>query len=104
LTAWEHLFGASFSGLFVFAYDIVGDLSPVKPEQLFEFGGRLYGFVGVRLADYAAEAHAISTAWDTLAMPVSRFRSLAAPVEELFCQVEPGETSDQPGFAFSMAW
>jgi hypothetical protein len=104
LTAWERLFGRSFSGLFVFAYDVVGDRTPVKPEQLFEYGGRLYGFFGVRLTDYAAQAHAISSAWDTLAMPVGRFRSLAAPVEEFFCQVDAPETVDEASFAFSAAW
>jgi hypothetical protein len=104
LTAWERLFGASFSGLFVFAYEIVGDRAPVKAEQLFEHGGRLYGFVGVRLADYAAQARPISAAWDTLAMPAKRFRSLAAPVDELFCQVEVPEVADQASFAFSAAW
>jgi hypothetical protein len=104
LTAWERLFGRSFSGLFVFAYDVVGDRAPVKLEQLFEFGGRLYGFVGVRLADYAAQAHSISSAWDTLAMPASRFRALAAPVDDFFCQVNPPEAAVEPSFAFSAAW
>jgi hypothetical protein len=104
LTAWERLFGRSFSGLFVFAYEVVGDRAPVSPDQLFEFGGRLYGFVGVRLADYAAQAHAISSAWDTLAMPTNRFRAVAAPVDEFFCQVEPPEVPDERSFAFSPAW
>lgn len=104
LTAWERLFGRSFSGLFVFAYDVVGDRAPVTQEQLFEFGGRLYGFVGVRLADYAVQPHSISSAWDTLAMPANRFRMLAAPVEDFFCQVELPEAADEPSFAFSAAW
>jgi hypothetical protein len=104
LTAWERLFGSSCSGLFVFAYEVIGDRAPVKQEQLFEFGGRLYGFVGVRLADYAAQARTISSAWDTLAMPVERFRSLALPVEDFFCQIEPPEATCEPGFAFSAAW
>ncbi len=96
----ERLFGPKSSGLFVFAYDVVGDRAPVKQEQLFEFGGRLYGFVGIRLADYASQAHSISSAWDTLAMPASRFRSLASPVDELFCQVQPPEVACEPSFAF----
>lgn len=104
LTAWERLFGSSFAGLFVFAYEVVGDRAPVRQEQLFEYGGRVYGFVGVRLADYAAQARVISAAWDTLAMPAGRFRALAAPVEDFLCQVEPPEPACEAGFAFAAAW
>ena len=104
LTAWERLFGAAFAGLFVFAYEVVGDRAPVRREQLFDYRGRLYGFVGVRLTDYAAQARTISTAWDTLAMPAGRFRAVAAPVEDFFCQVEPPETAQEAGFALAAAW
>ncbi|HTQ38833.1 MAG TPA: HYExAFE family protein [Pirellulales bacterium] len=104
LTAWQRLFGPSFSGLFVFAYDIVGDRAPLPAEQLFAFGGRLYGFLGVRLADYTARAHTISAAWDTLAMSTRDFRRVAAPVEEFFCQVDEPEAVDEPAVAFSAAW
>ena len=61
LAQWERLFGATFCGLFVFAYDVLGRRAPLPAEQLFEFRGQLYGFVAVRLADYAACAHPIST-------------------------------------------
>jgi hypothetical protein len=101
LAAWERLFGPSFCGLLVFAYEVIADRAPVSAEQLFEFGGRLYGFVGVRLADYAARARRISTAWDTLAMPTQQFRSLAAPVEEFFCQAELPEVVPEDGFVLS---
>ncbi len=62
LAQWEALFGESFRGLFVFAYNIVGDRVPLPPERLFEHRGGLYGFVAVRLADYAARCHPISPA------------------------------------------
>lgn len=104
LTAWERLFGRSFAGLFVFAYEVVGNRAPVAPEKLFEYEGRLYGFVGVRLTDYASGARRISAAWDTLAIPVSRFRELAAPVEEFFCRTQPPEEPAIGSFAFSAAW
>ncbi|MGD9721048.1 MAG: HYExAFE family protein [Pirellulales bacterium] len=81
LSRWEQLFGAPFGGLFVFAYNIVGDRSPLAVERLFAFRGGLYGFVAIRLAEYARHARPISPRWDTLAMPVGRFRELAAPVE-----------------------
>ena len=46
--------------------------------------GGLYGFVGIRLREYASHARPISPAWDTVAMPTERFRDLAEPVESFF--------------------
>ena len=80
LAQWERLFGPHFGGLFVFAYNVVGDRAPLAGE-LFEFRGGLYAFLGVRLADYAPWARPISPRWDTLAMPAARFRELAAPFD-----------------------
>ena len=84
LAAWERLFGAGFQGLFVFAYAIVGDLSPLPIEQLHSFHSRWYAFVGVRLCDYACFARPISAAWQTVALPSQRFREIARPLDELF--------------------
>ena len=83
LAQWEDLFGGGFCGLFVFAYDVLGDRAPLPAEQLFEHGGNLYGFVAVRLSDYAACAHPISPSWDTMAMPTAEFRHFARPLWEL---------------------
>ena len=81
LSQWERLFGEQFGGLFVFAYNVVGDRAPVAAERLFEFRGGLYGFIGIRLCEYALHARPISPAWDTVAMPSARFRELAAPLD-----------------------
>ncbi|MBN1588179.1 MAG: HYExAFE family protein [Pirellulales bacterium] len=83
LRQWESLFGGSFVGLFVFAFNVTGCRAPLPAERLFEFREALYGFVAVRLADYAATARPISPAWDTVAMPTAEFRRLARPVDEL---------------------
>ena len=83
LAQWERQFGPSFCGLFVFAYNILGDRAPLPYEQLFEFRNKLYAFVAVRLTDYAGHARPISAKWDTLAMPAADFRRLARPLDEL---------------------
>ena len=83
LAQWEELFGAGFRGLFVFAYDVLGDRAPLPAEELFRCRGSLYGFIAVQLADYAAHAHPISPRWDTWAMPAGDFRRLARPLAEL---------------------
>jgi len=83
LAQWEQLFGPSFTGLLVFAYLVVGDRAPLPWENLFEYRGEFYGFVGVDLRTYAAAARPISESWDTVAMPTADFRCSARPVDEL---------------------
>jgi hypothetical protein len=83
LAEWERLFGENFRGLFVFAYDVLGQRAPLPAEQLFEHHKKLYGFVAIPLATYLNRAHQISPKWDTLAMPAADFRHLAQPLEEL---------------------
>ncbi len=83
LAQWEGLFGESFRGLFVFAYEVLGTRAPLPAEQLFRHRSVLYGFVAVTLADYAAHAYRISPSWDTVAMPTATFRQLARPLDEL---------------------
>jgi len=89
LAQWERLFGDRFRGLFVFAFAIVADRSPLPAAQLFTFRGRRYGFVGVGLHQYAYHARRISPKWDTVAVPHRRFRQLARPLETLLHAPEP---------------
>ncbi|MCI0492167.1 MAG: HYExAFE family protein [Planctomycetes bacterium] len=84
LAAWQQHFGPGFCSLLVFAYHVVADRSPLPLEQLFEFRGRQYGLLGVRLADYVPYARPLSDSWDTVAMPVALFRRVARPLDELF--------------------
>jgi hypothetical protein len=86
MAAWEGLFGAKFQSLFVFAYAIAGDVSPLPVEQLFEFRERLYAFVAVRLSDYACFARPISAAWQTVALTSRKFREVARSFAELLDQ------------------
>ncbi|GAB6167227.1 hypothetical protein JCM19992_32270 [Thermostilla marina] len=83
LDRWEKLFGPGFAGLFVFAYHLVKDRSPLPAEQLFEHQQRLYAFVGVELAVYRQKAVEISPSWQTVAVPRREFRRMVRPVWEL---------------------
>ncbi|MDO5565262.1 MAG: HYExAFE family protein [Planctomycetia bacterium] len=79
LLKWESFLGENFRGLFVFAYLIDTDRSPVPQDELFLWHKRLYAFIGIDLHDYIAEAKLISPRWNTYELPVRRFRSLARP-------------------------
>ena len=83
LASWEGLFGDRFSGLLVFAYNVVGNLAPLPADELFAFRGGLYGFIGIRLEHYASWAKPLSPRWGTVSVPTERFRSLAQGVDQL---------------------
>jgi hypothetical protein len=82
LAVWQQHFGAEFCPLLVFAYHLVGCRSPLPRQQLFEFRGEHYGFLGVRLADYVPHARPLSESWDTVAMPTGLFRRAARPLDD----------------------
>ncbi len=84
LAHWESLFAGKFQSLLVFAYNVVGDKAPLPAEQLFEFRGGLYGFLGIRLDHYAGWSRVLSPRWQTVTIPTARFRALARPTDELF--------------------
>jgi len=84
LARWETVFGPRFRGLFVFAYNVVGDQAPLPADQLFSFEDHLYGFVAIRLDLYVGWSRPLSPRWKTVAMPTARFRELAVPVGQFF--------------------
>lgn len=91
LASWETLFGERFSGLLVFAYNVVGDQAPLPAGELFSFRGGLYGFVGIRLDHYASWAQPLSEKWGTVSVPVGKFRSLAVGMDELLQKTPQSE-------------
>jgi len=101
MASWEQLFGTSFGAIFLFAFHLTADVAPVAAEQVFPFRGRFYAFVGIRLDHYTSWARPISARWQTVAMPVSRFRELAQPWAEFvrpkprreICYPEPATAS-----------
>ena len=82
LAAWQSHFGANFCPMLVFAYQLVASRSPLPREQIFEFRGDHFGFLGVRLADYVPHARPLSDSWDTVAMPTGLFRRAARPLDD----------------------
>jgi len=83
LSCWEKLFGESFRGLFVFAYDILGERAPLPLEELFSFRGKHYAFVAITLERYARNARPLSRAWDTVRVSTPLFRREAVPFRRL---------------------
>jgi len=84
LARWQTVFGPQFHSLLMFAYEIVGERSPLPSDQLFEHRSRLYAFIGVHLHHYSSWCRTISPKWQTVAVSPKLFRQLARPAEEIF--------------------
>jgi hypothetical protein len=84
LAGWEELFGPQFTGLLVFAYNVIGDRAPLSADELFVHRGSLYGFVSVRLDHYTSWSKPLSPRWGTVCVSTPRFRALAMSARELF--------------------
>ncbi len=91
LAQWEALFGKRFVGLYLFAYEIVGEKSPLPQDQIFPYRDSLYAFVATTLAEYRKAARPISSRWGTVCVSATAFRRLARPADELFreCGFDP---------------
>lgn len=83
MARWQDKIGSGSCALFVFAYELVGERSPLAPELLFEFRDRWYAFLAVRITDYIQFSRPLSTKWQTVAMPTKLFRQAAFPFAEL---------------------
>lgn len=111
LAQWEGLFGPRSQALFVFAYKVVGQRAPLPAESLYAYRGVLFGFVGIRLAEYVPHARLISPKWQTVALSTRRFRQLAEPFERFLNAdhvpgphiqaTELGDIPPAPGLVFS---
>jgi hypothetical protein len=83
LARWQDKLAPGSCALLVFAFHVVGERSPVPAERLFEFRGRWYAFLAVRVADYIQFARPLSPRWQTVTMPVPLFRQAAFSFDEL---------------------
>lgn len=93
MASWEQLFGAGSRAWLVFAYWVVGRMSPLAPELLTLHEGQAYAFLAVSLRDYLAFSKTISPKWGTVAIPTATFRSVARPFEEVAGLAGPNLTA-----------
>jgi hypothetical protein len=84
MARWEELFGPRFAALFVFAYHVLGDRSPLPLEELFPFRKQYYAFIAIRLDHYLSWQKPLNAKWDTVTVRTSKFRELARPAAALF--------------------
>ncbi len=83
LSQWEGIFGQGFEGAFAFLYWCDRQPPDALFHEIFEFGGRWYAVLAVKLTDYQACMKQRSPRWDTVNIPAEDFNRLAQPLYEL---------------------
>lgn len=97
LTRWQRTFGTSFRAAFVFAYWLCDPRAGARLDPLITHRRRSYAFRAISLDDYLSACRRRSRQWDTVSLPTSRFRRLAAPVESLWGPGFPNGPTDRIG-------
>lgn len=80
LLQWQEVFGTGFLAVLMFVYWI--DRPLIAEIGMFEHAGRWYWAFGVELREYRQFMRRRSAKWETVALPIADFRSLARPVDE----------------------
>jgi hypothetical protein len=83
LAEWATIFGAGFEPAFVFMFWCETEPPDALFQEMFEFGGRWYAVLAVRLRDYQANQKPRSARWGTVSLPAKAFDGCARPLKEL---------------------
>jgi hypothetical protein len=84
LRQWQEIFGEGFCAMFLFVYLWPGraEEAPSGLKDLFLFGERWYGTMGVGIGEYREHMRPRSEAWGTVHLGSGEFRRIARPFEE----------------------
>jgi hypothetical protein len=82
LDQWEHVFGAGFQALLVFAYRLDERAAEAPAQVVHQFRGQPYVFAAVPLAEYRTHARLRSPKWETVNMPTREFARHVRPIAD----------------------
>ncbi|MCE9589779.1 MAG: HYExAFE family protein [Planctomycetes bacterium] len=83
LPEWGRLFGGGFEPAFVFMFWCDTEPPDALFQDMFEFNGRWYAVLAVRLSGYAPVARPRSPKWGTVSVPAKAFHAAARPLTEM---------------------
>jgi len=88
LSIWKQVFtaGRPVEAVFVFAYDLQQIEVETDGQAVYDFDGRRYIFLAVRLEDYLGHSRPRSRQWDTVTLSAEHFRRLAVPLDSFLIQ------------------
>lgn len=86
LENWIRIFSGQYAGLFVFAYDLENIDVETDGREIYDYLGRRYVFMAVRLADYLDGATVRSRKWKTLHLSAEYYKNCVFDLDELIAR------------------
>lgn len=83
LSKWSEIFGDGFEPAFAFLFWCDTQPPDALFHEVFEYGGRWYAVLAVKLSDYTAHMRDRSAKWDTVSIPAKAFDQFSQPLKEL---------------------
>ncbi len=86
LENWVEIFGGRYQGLFVFTYELENIDVDTDGREIYEYLGRRYVFVAIRLRDYKKGAAKRSEKWQTVHLSAEFYKNCIIDADELICR------------------
>jgi hypothetical protein len=83
LLRWEEVFGSNHAGMFVFVYELANVDVDADGRNVFEYDGKRYFSVGLKLSDYSGCMRMRSPRWQTVMLGAADFRRYAVDLKAL---------------------
>jgi hypothetical protein len=83
LTEWAKIFGGGFEPAFVFMFWCEAEPPDALFQEMFEFAGRWYAVLAIRLRDYREHQRPRSAKWGTVSIPAKAFHAAAKPLKQM---------------------
>ncbi len=83
LQSWQTIFGSNYQPIFAFVMWCQAPPPDMLFHEMFEFGGKWYALLAVRLDDYKKHMRPRSAKWNTVHIPAKDFRNITHPLSKL---------------------
>lgn len=83
LSKWSQIFGQGFEPAFAFLFWCDAQPADALFHEVFEYGGRWYAVLAVKLSDYIPHMRDRSAKWDTVSIPAKAFEQHSGPLAQL---------------------
>ncbi len=80
MDSWERVFGDNFEAAFAFLYWCQQPPPDALFRDVFEWAGRWYAVMAIKLADYRQHIRMRSPRWGTVSVPAAEFNRGAVPL------------------------
>ncbi|MCC7191674.1 MAG: HYExAFE family protein [Phycisphaeraceae bacterium] len=83
MSEWAKIFGAGFEPAFVFMFWCEAEPPDALFQEMFEFSGKWYAVLAVKLVDYVRDLRPRSARWGTVNIPSASFNQYTKPLKQM---------------------